>query len=132
MVLSLSNLFRLLNSKLPEVDGNPSCSPKAMQGQFKCKHKQVFCVSIWTARLSCKILSMCNDEKTLYILLSSYFLKSQSVAIAFHKVSGFLFGDRVVVIDLSSSKCSRPGFFHSLPILSKMRKKKRESVTVEM
>lgn len=73
MVLYLSALFRLLNNKLPEVEGSNSCSPKAMQSQFKCKHKLVFSVSIWTARLSFKILSMCNDE--IY-LLSSYFLKS--------------------------------------------------------
>lgn len=67
MVLYLSTLFRLLNDKFLEVEGNPSCSPKAVQGQFKCKQKYVFTVRIWTDRISFKILSMCSDEKNFYI-----------------------------------------------------------------
>lgn len=67
-MLYLSTLFRLLNDKFLEVEGNPSCSPKPVQGQFKCKQKQVFTVRIWTDRISFKILSVCNDEKNFYVL----------------------------------------------------------------
>lgn len=92
MLPCLSTLFRLLQNKLPEVEGNPSSWSKAMQVQFKCKHYiGLNRGRTWVDRPKLQIpLSLQWWQELIYTcqVSSCYFL----VVIAFQCVSRFFWG----------------------------------------